>query len=260
MKILSLDVSWNKIKDFFSTNYLIRWTFSFLVNYILLIHIVHEKLRDLVLQLTYIPYAIPLLEHLLILSLLALIHKISNRFTDWFLSTILITPFWIMLDWAFRMTGVIPTWQAVKTHFWSWFEFMPLWLIIAVMLWICLVLFVITVGFLQLVKKSLKNRQVRIVLIIKLISLLFLTYFVFIESNRMIKGNGIFSFKLHTVIPAYALIDNGRMASFILYSRHFQYKQQQMREKQPTYTWKEILDTLYPLRPTGKKKHLCYFT
>ncbi|NPA33579.1 MAG: sulfatase-like hydrolase/transferase [Chlorobi bacterium] len=68
----------------------------------------------------------------------------------------------------------------------------------------------------------------------------------------MIESKGIFLFKLHTVIPAYTLVDNGRMASFILYSRHLQYKQEQMKEKRPNFTWNEILDTLYPLQSTGK--------
>ncbi len=230
------------------SNYATRWILSFLVNYMLLIHVVHEKLRDFVLQLTYIPYAIPLLEHLLIISLLAVIHKVFYRFTDWFLSTLLITPFWIMLDWAFRMTGVIPTWQAVQTHFWSWFEFMPLWTIIATIIWLCVLIIVIVVGFIQIIKKSLSSGNDRLILFIKLLALLFLSYFTFYESNKMIEGNGIFPFKLHNIIPAYSLIDNGRMASFVLYSRHLEHKRQQMKAKKPHFEWQQIIDTLYSSR------------
>ncbi len=252
MKISSQIIA-NKWLKNITFHYALRWLFSFLINYMLLIHVVHEKLRDHVLQLTYIPYAIPLLEHTLIISLLAVIHKVFYRFTDWFLSALLITPFWIMLDWSFRMTGVIPTWQAVKTHFWSWFEFMPMWTIIAVLIWICIVLIVIIVGFLQIVKKSLNNWNARLILFIKIIALLFLLYFTFYESNKMIKGNGIFSFKLHTIIPAYSLIDNGRMASFVLYSRYLEHQQQQMKTKKPNLEWQQIIDTLYSLQPMQKR-------
>ncbi len=219
---------------------------TFMSNYMLLIHVIHEKLRDWILQITYIPYAIPLLEHTLIIALLLIIHNPIRKIYDWFASALIIAPFWIMLDIGFRATGVIPTVQAIKTHFFSWFDFMPFWTIILTMLWLIGSMVFLIFSLWQMIRKFGKVFKVSY-LFIKVIATGYLFFFICYEAPNMVKGKGLlFKFKLHTVIPAYALIENGRMASFVLYSWHIKNMQEHLLQKEISHSFEDILRILFP--------------
>ncbi len=224
------------------------WLLTYVANYLLLIHVVHERLRDWFLSDAHIPYAIPFLEHVLILAVLAVVHVPRRRWYDWFASALVIAPWWAASDFALRTLRVIPTVDLIATHYRSWIDFFPWWLWALMGAYVIFFVWYVGWGWWH----EWQKRQWR-TWIVRAVALTLILGFVMWEAPRMARGEGWTTFYRSGAVPAFAVSTNGRMVSFVVRSWQYRYDRVRARAVQPHWTPEEILEQIFSGVPAHRR-------